>query len=177
MALPSEKAHAGVITCFTCISSEGMDQEEDKMCGGIARRVWEATGFRFTYDLFLFEFEGQLLMFPHSIRYKTKRIQKNGTVERVYKCCQSAASQNNCQKKPKMDPEQEKKGRDTRRMSCFPCNRLLYVTVHNGNIECQLKHSLDHICYTDIRIPDNWWQYITENHRIGPANVSDPLLR
>ena len=75
-----------------------------------------------------------------------------------------------------MAPEPDSRGRDTRRMSRFPCNGLLYVTARNGIFDCQLKHSLNHVRYTDIRIPDNWRQYISENHKLGPARVSVPCF-
>ena len=109
MALLREKVQTGVISCSTHVSSEGLDGKEDEICAGIAGHVWEATGFRFAYDQFPFEFEGQLLRLIN-IRYKTKHIWKNGAIQCVYECCQSATS-NNCQKKPKTDPEQYKQGR------------------------------------------------------------------
>lgn len=56
-ALLREKAQTGMISCSMRVSSEGIDGEEDEMCAGIAGRVWEATGFRFTYDRVPFEFE------------------------------------------------------------------------------------------------------------------------
>jgi len=51
-ALLREKAHTGVISCSTRVSTGGLDDEENKICAGIVGRVWEATGFRFTYDSF-----------------------------------------------------------------------------------------------------------------------------
>lgn len=59
-----EKALTGVISCSARVSTQGLDGEEEDMCTGIAGRVWEATGFRFTYARFPFEFGGQWLMLP-----------------------------------------------------------------------------------------------------------------
>ena len=71
-----------------------------------------------------------------------------------------------------MGPEQGKQGRDARRMARFPCNGLFYVTPQDGCIRCVLKHLLDHVPYKDISIPEEWRQYITNNHKIGPTKVS-----
>ena len=43
----------GVISISACVSIQGLDGEEDRMCTEIVGRVWEATGFRFTYEWFL----------------------------------------------------------------------------------------------------------------------------
>ena len=75
-----------------------------------------------------------------------------------------------------MGPEQGKQGRDVRRMARFPCNGLLYVTPRDGFIQCVVKHSLDHVPYKEISIPEEWRQYITDNHNIGPAKVSVPCF-
>ena len=48
-ALLREKALTGVITCSARVSTEGLDGSADEMCAVIVGRVWEATGFRFTY--------------------------------------------------------------------------------------------------------------------------------
>ena len=63
-ALLREKALMGVISCYARVSTQGLDGEEEEICAGIAGRVWEATGFRFTYVRFPFEFGGQWLMLP-----------------------------------------------------------------------------------------------------------------
>jgi len=54
-----EKALTGVISCSAHVSTEGLDGEEEGICSRIVGHVWEATGFRFTYDWFRFEFGGQ----------------------------------------------------------------------------------------------------------------------
>ena len=110
------------------------------------------------------------------IRYKTKHVQTDGTVQRVYVCCQTTASDNNREKKAKTDPEAEKKSRDARRMSRFSCKGMFYVTARNGVFDCVLKHSQNHVRYKDIRIPDYWRQYIIENHKDGPTKVSIPCF-
>ena len=51
-----EKALTGVISCTACVSTEGLDGEEEEICSVIVGRMWEATGFRFMYDQFPFEF-------------------------------------------------------------------------------------------------------------------------
>ena len=71
-----------------------------------------------------------------------------------------------------MEPELGKQSRDTRRMPRFPCNGMFYVMAWDGFLDCVLKHSLDHICYKDIAIPDEWRQFIIDNHRYGPTKVS-----
>ena len=75
-----------------------------------------------------------------------------------------------------MVPEQGKKGRDARRMARFPCNGLLYVTPRDGFIQCMVKHSLDHVPYKEISIPEEWRQYITDNHNIGAVKVRVPCF-
>ena len=40
-----------------------------------------------------------------------------------------------------------------------------------GYIDCVLKHQLDHIHYKDIGIPDEWHQFILDNHKLGPVKV------
>ncbi len=54
-----EKALTGVISCSAHVSTEGLDGEEEGICSRIVGHVWEATGFRFTYDWFRLEFGGQ----------------------------------------------------------------------------------------------------------------------
>ena len=71
-----------------------------------------------------------------------------------------------------MEPELGKKGRDARRMARFPCKGVLYLTPRDGYFDCLLSHSIDHVRYKDISIPDFWLQYIKDNHKIGPTNVS-----
>ena len=75
-----------------------------------------------------------------------------------------------------MEPELGKQSRDTRRMSRFPCNGSLYVTARDGFLDCVLKHSLDHIHYKDITIPDEWRKFIIDNHKCGPTKVSVPCF-
>jgi len=59
-------------------------------------------------------------------------------------------SSNNREKKQKTEPEQDKEGRDTRRMFRFPCNGLFNVTAQDRYFDCELKHSLNHVRYKDI---------------------------
>ena len=75
-----------------------------------------------------------------------------------------------------MEPEHGKQGRDTRRMSRFPCNGLLYVTPRDVYFNCVLKHSLDHVRYKDITIPEKWCQFILDNYKYGPMQVSVPCF-
>ena len=49
-ALLREKALTGVISFSTRVSTQGLAGNADEMCSAIVGRVWEATGFRFTYD-------------------------------------------------------------------------------------------------------------------------------
>ena len=104
-----------------------------------------------------------------------KCLQKNGMVRQVYECCQTEASSNN-HKKPWMEPETGKKVWDVCRMPHFNCNGLLYMTLQNRYFDCLLKHQLDHILYKDIGIPDEWCQYITDNHKYGPTKVRVPCF-
>ena len=57
--------------CYSArISTQGLDGDEDEICKVIVGCVWEATGFRFTYDWF--PLEVQWLTFP-IIPLDTKR--------------------------------------------------------------------------------------------------------
>ena len=47
-ALLREQALTGDICCSARVSTQGLDGE-DEICARIVGRVWEATGFRFTY--------------------------------------------------------------------------------------------------------------------------------
>ena len=162
-----QQALTGDINCSTCVSTQGLSNEVENV---IIKHVWEVTGFRFTYGWFLLNV--QWLKFPAtSIRYKTKHVQKNGVVQRVYRCCQSTASSNNHDKMPTEDGKQ---CRDTHRMSCFHCNGLLYMTLQNGYLDCALQHILKHIPYKDISIPENWRKFIRDNYHSGPAKVRAP---
>ena len=53
--LLAELAHGREIDYSTCISMQGMVEEEDEIFKLIVKRVWEATGFRFMYVWFLLE--------------------------------------------------------------------------------------------------------------------------
>ena len=53
VAILRKQCLTGVISISACVSIQGLDGEEDRMCTEIVRRVWEATGFRFTYEWFL----------------------------------------------------------------------------------------------------------------------------
>lgn len=44
-----EEALAGVISCSTRVSTQELSGEAEDICSVIVGRVWEATGFRFTY--------------------------------------------------------------------------------------------------------------------------------
>ena len=54
-ALLREKALTGVISCSARVSTQGLAGNADDMCTVLVRRVWEATGFRFTYGRFPLE--------------------------------------------------------------------------------------------------------------------------
>ena len=71
-----------------------------------------------------------------------------------------------------MEPEHNKQCRDTRQMARFPCNGVLHVTLLDGYFDCVLNHLLDHVHYTDITIPDKWREFIMDNYKLGPTNVS-----
>ena len=132
-------------------------------------------GYRFQVHVWLVSTRGIMANASyHSIRFRTKRLQKNGTVRKVYECCQTEASSNN-RKKPRMEPETNKKSRDTCQMHCFNCKGLLYVTLRIGHFNCVLKHHLNHLCYKDIKIPEKWCQYIVDNHKCGPMKVCSML--
>ena len=62
MALLHEQALAGDICCSVRVSTQGLAGEADEICARIVGRVWEATGYRFTYGWF--PLEGQSLMLP-----------------------------------------------------------------------------------------------------------------
>ena len=47
--LLAELARGREIDCRTRISRQGMVEEEDEIFKLIVKRVWEATGYRFTY--------------------------------------------------------------------------------------------------------------------------------
>ena len=49
MAVLREQRVTGVISFSARVSIQGSYGEEDVICTAIARHVWEATGFRFTY--------------------------------------------------------------------------------------------------------------------------------
>ncbi len=57
-----EQALTGVISFSARVSTQGLGVEEDGICTTIVGRVWEATGFRFTYGWF--PLEGQWLILP-----------------------------------------------------------------------------------------------------------------
>jgi len=59
-ALLREKALTGVISCSACVSALVLPKNADEICKVLVGRVWEATGFRFTYGRF--PLEGQWLM-------------------------------------------------------------------------------------------------------------------
>ena len=61
-ALLHEQAIMGVTSSFARSSTQRLAGEADETCTGIVGRVWEATGFRFTYDQF--PLEEQWLMLP-----------------------------------------------------------------------------------------------------------------
>ena len=109
-------------------------------------------------------------------RYRRKKVTDNNTVHLQYECCQTTASTNNQEKRLKPEPEQANQGRDACRMARFPCNRVLQVALRDGQFHCLLNHSMDHLRYKDIRIPDLWQTFIKENVKIGPTNVSVPCL-
>jgi len=88
----------------------------------------------------------------------------------MFECCQAEASRDS-RKKARMEPEQGKKVRDTRRMPRFKCNGVLYTTLRDGYFDCTVKHHLNHVRYKDIRIPEKWRQFITDNYKRGPTMV------
>jgi len=45
-----EQALMGNIHYSTCVSTQLLAGENNEVCAGILGRVWESTGFRFTYD-------------------------------------------------------------------------------------------------------------------------------
>ena len=59
-------------------------------------------------------------------------------------------------------------------MARFPCHGVFLVTLRDGYFDCALDHSLDHLPYNDIRVPDEWIDFIKENHKLGPTIVSVP---
>ena len=59
-ALLREQALTGVISCSARVSAQGLADNVDGICTALVGRVWEATGFRFTYGRF--PLEGQWLM-------------------------------------------------------------------------------------------------------------------
>ena len=61
-------------------------------------------------------------------------------------------------------------------MDRFPCNGRLYITLRAGYLECALSHSLKHIHYRDIAIPEDWRQFIRDNYKSGPTTVRVPCL-
>ena len=50
-----EEALTGVISYSARVSTQGLSEEAGVICSMIVGRVWEATGFRFTYGPFLLE--------------------------------------------------------------------------------------------------------------------------
>ena len=54
-----EKGLTGVISCSARVSTQGLVGNADEMCTAIVGRVWEATGFRFTYGQFPLEVKSQ----------------------------------------------------------------------------------------------------------------------
>jgi len=61
-ALLHEQALADDICCSARVSTQGLTGEVDEICKKLVGRVWEATGFRFTYGWF--PLEEQWLMLP-----------------------------------------------------------------------------------------------------------------
>jgi hypothetical protein len=55
MELLKEKALTGVISYSSRVSTQGLHGTADEICASIAGRVWEATGFGFTYNWFPLE--------------------------------------------------------------------------------------------------------------------------
>ena len=53
-----EKAPTGVFSYSARVSTQGIDGEDEDIRSRIVGRVWGATGFRFTYVRFPFEFGG-----------------------------------------------------------------------------------------------------------------------
>ena len=73
-----------------------------------------------------------------------------------------------------MEPEQ--RGRDMHQMDCFPCNGVFHVVQQDGDFYCMLKHSLNHVQYKDISIPEKWCKFIMDNYMLGPTKVSIPCF-
>src|SRR5258706_12746942 len=83
-----------------------------------------------------------LLSYGHcSSRFKTKLPQENGNVQWVFECCHTTASTDNRKK------IQSERGRNSHRMARFPCQGYLYITPHDGSLDCMLNHPLDHASY------------------------------
>ena len=61
-------------------------------------------------------------------------------------------------------------------MACFPCNGVFIVTLQDRYFDCVLNHSLDHVPYKDIKVPEKWCDFITKNHKLGPTVVSVPCF-
>ena len=128
-----KKAVTGVFSYSAQVSTQRIDGEDEYMCSRIIGHVWEATGFQFTVHMSSFHLSLGKMANGHTDWW---------TVQCIYECCQMTASSNNWEKKPRTDPAQDKKGRDTQQMSCFTCGGLFYVTAQNGIYDCCLKHSL-----------------------------------
>jgi len=61
-------------------------------------------------------------------------------------------------------------------MARFPCKGVFHVTLRDGYFDCVLNHSLNHVRYKDISVPEEWRRFIVDNHKLGPAKVSDPCF-
>lgn len=75
-----------------------------------------------------------------------------------------------------MGPEQGNKDRDACQMAHFPCNGVLHLALQDGHLHCALNHSLDHVCYQDIRVPEEHCDFIMDNHKLRPTIVSVPCF-
>lgn len=78
----------------------------------------------------------------------------------TYSCAQSEEHEHKS-KAPKL----AKATRNLRHIDRFPCNGWLNLTVSatSNEVVLSLKHSVTHLAYVDLALPEKWKAYIREH--------------
>ncbi|KAJ2970013.1 hypothetical protein NUW54_g12830 [Trametes sanguinea] len=117
---------------------------------------------------------GEVLLVHWSYETVSER-KRSGEKVYTFSCAQAEGREHKA-KVPKAD----KKARDTRRMDRFPCHGWLHLTVgqQSNVIGLSLRHSVEHVAYVDITLPEKWKQFIREQaQRLTPGKIWQHILQ
>lgn len=143
-------------------------------CRSIASKVWEFTGYRFTYVLHIPGFYANSL-------FRIHRTQPNAHgVSQLWYCCQSLEHV----KQPKPCQTLGVKHRETEGMDRFKCQGELNIRIKEHwrdptrlTTMISMKHQVRHVTYTDISMPSKALSFIQEKFNSTPGAIAADLVK